>query len=65
MEYKIKKLSTNRFKINGFVYKRIKSGCSCIGCHFYNNECMIDPMTFCSEIQHGKIQYYHLIPKEL
>lgn len=65
MEYKIKKLSTNRIKINGVVYKRVNSGCSCIACHFYTGTCMINSISNCTEVKNGKIRYYHLIPNEL
>lgn len=66
MEYQIKKLSTNRFKINGVVYKRINSTSSCKGCHFYNNDrCPINPGPHCQLGSFSKIQYYHLIPNEL
>ena len=65
MEYKIKKLSTNRIEINGIVYKRVNSDCSCIACYFYNGTCMIDSIIHCTEIKNGKTRYYHLIPNEL
>ena len=61
MELKIKRLSTNRFKINGVVYKRIKSKASCCGCYFNKaNVCKI-PENICLE----KGKAYHIIPNEL
>lgn len=66
MEYQIKKLSTNRFKINGIVYKRIKSTSSCNGCHFYRGDrCLMNPGPHCQLECFSKTQYYHLIPNEL
>lgn len=66
MEYQIKKLSTNRFKINGVVYKRVKSGLRCNGCHFYNSyKCLIKSTAYCFEEIDRVKQYYHLTPNEL
>lgn len=66
MEHKIKKLSTNRFKIDGIVYKRIDSTSSCVGCHFYRDDkCSINCGLHCQLIIYPKTKYYHLIPNEL
>lgn len=67
MELEIKRLSTNRFKINGIVYKRVKSRYSCVGCHFYcADKCIMKTASHCTELQYTEpTKYYHLIPNEL
>ena len=66
MEVEIKKLSTNRFKINGLVYKRVKSEFSCTGCYFSeNHRCKIHYGSHCYEISNNVEKFYHLMPNEL
>ena len=66
MEVEIKRLSTNRFKINGLVYKRVKSSLDCKGCYFYNNNhCKITIGNHCYEIINNIEKFYHLTPNEL
>ena len=61
MEYKIVRLSTNRFKINGVIYKRVKSKRDCNGCYFFDITCKLRVFGEC--IKNGK--YYHLKPNEI
>ena len=66
MEVEIKKLSTNRFKINGLVYKRVKSSLECKGCYFHeNNRCKISLGNHCYETINNVEKFYHLMPNEL
>lgn len=66
MKAEIKKLSTNRFKINGVVYKRVKSSLDCKGCYFFkNNHCKISSGNYCYENINNIKKFYHLIPNEL
>ena len=62
---KIRKLSTNRFKVNGIVYKRTSSTASCKGCSFEkNSNCTLQGIAvkgFCIE---NKL-YYHFKPNEI
>lgn len=61
MEFKIKRLSTNRFKINGVVYKRVRSKPCCYGCYFHKGPGCRMPDNVC--LENGKA--YHMIPNEL
>lgn len=61
MEFKVKRISTNRFKINGVVYKRIKSKPLCYGCYFFKRGSCRMPENVCLE----KGKAYHMIPNEL
>jgi hypothetical protein len=62
---KVRKLSTNRFKVNGIVYKRVKSTSSCIGCSFEKgNNCTLKGIKvsdFCMQDN----SYYHFKPNEI
>lgn len=66
MEVEIKRLSTNRFKINGLVYKRVKSSSECRGCYFHNNNCCkLNVGNHCYENSNNIEKFYHLMPNEL
>lgn len=62
MEYKIVRLSTNRFKIKGVVYKRVEGTNNCNKCSFFDgNRCLLVKNPYC--IDNGK--FYYIIPVEL
>lgn len=62
---KIRKLSTNRYKVNGIVYKRVKSTASCIGCSFEKNSSCILPGIKVDGFGMQDRAYYHLKPNEI
>ena len=62
MENKIVRLSTNRFRINGIVYKRVEGTNNCDKCSFFNGRrCLLVKNPYC--IDNGK--FYYITPVEL
>lgn len=60
MEYKIVRLSTNRFRIKGVVYKRVEGHCD--KCSFFDGRiCLLVKNPYC--IDNGK--FYYITPVEL
>ena len=62
---KIRKLSTNRFKVNGIVYKRTRSTASCKGCSFEKNSSCTLPGIKANGFCVQDSAYYHLKPNEI